>query len=182
MLPCLHASMILSIYFQFPGFPKLYWKSSSAQLSLQSLPSLGTSWPHHWKWVGWFIRHCAYNITSICPLPLSSPTLRNQELRSSHILWIQAGTGPRSAKQDQWITQATVLGIFRPTFFFRVLHLNSYKQPGWNSEKKKKKKFWQRNFPKVKWNSLWYIHFIFISSFLTFVLWPQIETKLPESP
>lgn len=37
VLPCLHASMILSICFHFPGFPKLYW--SLAQHSSPSKPS-----------------------------------------------------------------------------------------------------------------------------------------------
>lgn len=39
-------SEILLTPSHFLGFPKLYSKSSSAYFFLQSLPSLGSSWPH----------------------------------------------------------------------------------------------------------------------------------------
>lgn len=73
----------------FPGFPKLYWSLAQHSSPFPKPPSLGTSWPHHWKWAGWFIRHCAYNITSICPAT-QLPSFKKPRAQSSHILWIQA--------------------------------------------------------------------------------------------
>lgn len=72
---------------------------------------------------------------------------------------------------------------------FRIPHLNGYKQPDQRSGKqnKTKQKLAVELAPsemKLAWG--YSLHFckkvVLLSSFLTFALWPRVETKLPKSP